>query len=58
MCDDPLPKGVCSTMHVAALESWRPTNLVLLFEHIQMFYIRMTFFFLLSWHGSLKLHTK
>ena len=30
MCDDPLPKGVCSTMHVAALESWRPTNLALL----------------------------
>ena len=31
-------------MHVAALESWRPTNLGLLFEHIQMFYIRMIFF--------------
>ena len=30
-------------MHVAALESWRPTNLALL-----------NFFFLLSWHGSLK----
>ena len=31
MCDDPLPKGVCSTMHAAALESWRPMNLALLF---------------------------
>ena len=29
-----------------------PTNLGLLFEHIQMFYIQTTFF-LLSWHGSL-----
>ena len=39
-------------MHVAALESWRPTNLSSRFEHIQMFYIRT--FFLLNWHGSLK----
>ena len=44
MCDDPLPKGVCSTMHVAALESWRPTNLALLFEHIQMFLYPDDFF--------------
>ena len=30
-------------MHVAALESWRPTNLALL-----------NFFFFFFWHGSLK----
>ena len=54
MCDDPLPKGVCSTIHVAALESWSPTNLALLFEPIQMFLYPDDFFFLLSWHSSLK----
>ena len=53
LCDDPLPKGVCSTMHVAALESWTSTNLALIFEHIQMF-ISGRLFFLLSWHGSKK----
>ena len=57
MCDDPLPKGVWSTMHVAALENWRPTNLALPFGHIQMFLYPDDYFFLLSWHGSLKDYT-